>query len=205
MAATTQQTIEVENSGINFTMPSGMIMADSAVVRDHLVSHSRAVERAALAAHGQAVAGMEEIVEKKQGVPQEVLKAMASVAFKDAIARRNEEDGGNAEGEVEGGREDVDPKEETDETGSESVASTCCRGGACAAPGAKAIFGLQVDNEDEDRVCEICQSGYCEDDEVAPLAPSSSRSTTRVPITINPHSTKYLPPLVLGTSISPLL
>lgn len=172
MAGNATQTIEIEEAGINFTMPSGMVMADRSMVRDHLLSHSRAVERAAIDAHGQAVADIQEMNEKKQGVPPEVLKAMSCVAFKDAIAMRKEEqDGGKSEGEVNGDGVDkhVDSDSSVSSTGSGSVATSCCAEGACAAPRARSIFGLQVDNEEEDRACEICQSGYSEDDEVLPL------------------------------------
>lgn len=169
MAGNATQTIEIEEAGINFTMPSGMVMADRVMVRDHLLSHSRAVERAAIDAHGQAVADIQEMNEKKQGVPPEVLKAMSCVAFKDAIAMKKEEqDGGKSEGEVNGDGVDkhVDSDSSVSSTGSGSVATSCCTEGACAAPRARSIFGLQVDNEEEDRACEICQSGYSEDDEV---------------------------------------
>jgi hypothetical protein len=170
MASNATQTIEIEESGINFTMPSGMVMADRAMVSEHLVSHSRAVERAAIDAHGQAVLDIQEMNDKKKGVPPEVLKAMSSVAFKDAIAMRKEEQYvGKSEGEVNDGDgvdKDVDSNSSVSSTRSGSVATSCCTGGACAAPGARAIFGLQVDNDEEDRACEICQSGYSEDDEV---------------------------------------
>lgn len=173
MASNATQTIEIEESGINFTMPSGMVMADRAMVSEHLVSHSRAVERAAIDAHGQAVLDIQEMNDKKKGVPPEVLKAMSSVAFKDAIAMRKEEQYvGKSEGEVNDGDgvdKDVDSNSSVSSTRSGSVATSCCTGGACAAPGARAIFGLQVDNDEEDRACEICQSGYSEDDEVLPL------------------------------------
>ena len=184
MAGNATQTIEIEEAGINFTMPSGMVMADRSMVRDHLLSHSRAVERAAIDAHGQAVADIQEMNEKKQGVPPEVLKAMSCVAFKDAIAMKKEEqDGGKSEGEVndDGVDKHVDSDSSVSSTGSGSVATSCCTEGACAAPRARSIFGLQVDNEEEDRACEICQSGYSEDDEVLNQPPrSSSPSLTHV-------------------------
>lgn len=166
-------TVQLEESGIQFTMPAGMIIAEDAAVSEHLLSHSRAVERAAMEALGQSVAVRQEEEDKRQGVPQEVLKTMTGLSFLEALAKI-EEEGGFAKNQRAEEREEPAVEEPTPHH--DHSCDSCCHNETCA-PSPK-ILGLQVDSEADDHTCEICQSGYDEDDEVhcPPRAPFSAET-----------------------------
>jgi hypothetical protein len=130
---------QVEDGSLHFALPGGLILAEEASVAEHMASHSRAVEQAAA-----QVTSSTPSVDRRTGVPEDVLKALPVMSFADALVKECEK-----------------PDEDSGETGLDDTllkALDCCKG--------KKIPGLQVDSDAEERLCEICQSGYNEEDEV---------------------------------------
>jgi hypothetical protein len=146
-----QTLAQTEDGGLQFALPGGLILAEEASVAEHMASHSRAVEQAAAQAQAQAASSTQADTEKRTGVPEDLLKSLPVLSFLDALAREC----GKCEELNEGNESGGDVREK---------ALDCCK--VC-----KTIPGLQVDSDAEERVCEICQSGYNDDEEVFAFRP----------------------------------
>lgn len=138
----------VEEGGTQFQLPGGMLMAEDASVQEHMASHSLAVEQAAAASNTRS----DEASDKRTGVPEELLKKLPVMTFGDAVSRDHKE---------------LLPKaSDSKDTIKPALESTTQDDCPCCESRAPRIPGLQIDSEEDDRTCEICQSCYEWDEEV---------------------------------------
>jgi hypothetical protein len=144
-----QTLAQTEDGNLQFALPGGLILAEEASVAEHMASHSRAVEQAAAQAQAQAASSTQADTERRTGVPEDLLKSLPVMSFLDALAKECDK------------RDDQSEGNESGDNGEKAL--DCCKG--------KKIPGLQIDSDAEERACEICQSGYNDDEEVFALRP----------------------------------